>query len=214
MKEKPLLLIIGNSNVGKSSITRLLVPNPKELKGKSGKKPGSTLLIKPINQHTMQYQIVDLPGFGYMKHASKRREEHIKRKMVLYIEKHYQDCFLALIIINILRIEDEIQKYYIDNQVTIPLTFELINFLKEYDLPTLIVVNKIDKLSHFDKIKKLSLLVKTAKDYNISLSEFNEIKNLSKDSISYIEFSALKKINLHDLKKIIKFFLIKSDFFS
>jgi len=214
MKEKPLLLIIGNSNVGKSSITRLLVPNPKELKGKSGKKPGSTLLIKPINQLTMPYQIVDLPGFGYMKHASKRREEHIKRKMVLYIEKHYQDCFLALIIINILRIEDEIQKYYIDNQVTIPLTFELINFLKEYDLPTLIVVNKIDKLSHFDKIKKLSLLVKTAKDYNISLSEFNEIKNLSKDSISYIEFSALKKINLHDLKKIIKFFLIKSDFFS
>ena len=213
MKEKPLLLIIGNSNVGKSSITRLLVPNPKELKGKSGKKPGSTLLIKPINQHTMQYQIVDLPGFGYMKHASKRREEHIKRKMVLYIEKHYQDCFLALIIINILRIEDEIQKYYINNQVTIPLTFELINFLKEFDLPTVIVVNKIDKLSHFDKVKKLSLLMKTANDYNISLSEFNEIKNLSKDFVSYIEFSALKKINLHDLKKIIRFFLIKSDSF-
>ncbi|TFG14056.1 MAG: hypothetical protein EU531_09370 [Promethearchaeota archaeon] len=214
MKEKPLLLIIGNSNVGKSSITRLLVPNPKELKGKSGKKPGSTLLIKPINQHNMPYQIVDLPGFGYMKHASKRREEHIKRKMVLYIEKHHQDCFLALIIINILRIEDEIQKYYINNQVTIPLTFELINFLKEFELPTVIVVNKIDKLSHFDKTKKLSLLVKTAKDYNIPLSEFNEIKNLSKDSISYIEFSALKKINLHDLKKIIRFLLIKSDSFS
>ena len=214
MKEKPLLLIIGNSNVGKSSITRLLVPNPKELKGKSGKKPGSTLLIKPINQHTMPYQIVDLPGFGYIKHASKRREEHIKRKMVLYIEKQHQDCFLALIIINILRIEDEIQKYYIDNQATIPLTFELINFLKEFDLPTVIVVNKIDKLSNFDKVKKLSLLIKTAKDYNIPLSEFNETKNLSKDSVSYIEFSALKKINLHNLKKIIRFFFIKSDFFS
>ena len=106
MQEKPVLLIIGNSNVGKSSITRLLVPNPKSFKGKTGKKPGSTLLIKSIFQPNMQYQIVDLPWFGYMKHASKRREEHIKGIIVRYIEKHHLECFLALIIINILRIED------------------------------------------------------------------------------------------------------------
>jgi GTP-binding protein EngB required for normal cell division len=42
MNEKPSLLIIGNSNVGKSSITKLLLPNPKIFKGKIGKSPGST----------------------------------------------------------------------------------------------------------------------------------------------------------------------------
>ena len=211
MQEKPILLIIGNSNVGKSSITRLLVPNPKLLKGKTGKTPGSTLLIKPIFQPNMQYQIVDLPGFGYMKHASKRREEHIKRRIVGYIEKHHQDCFLALIIINILRIEDEIQKYYIDNQTTIPLSFELINFLRELSLPILIVINKIDKVSNLDKKKSILLFVETSRDYNIPLSEFKNITDLSNNFINYIEFSALKKTNLHDLTKIIKYFLITSD---
>ena len=77
MKQKPSLLIIGNSNVGKSTITRSLLPNPKKFKGKTGKSPGSTLLIKPITQPSMAYQIVDLPGFGYMKHTSRRREEHV-----------------------------------------------------------------------------------------------------------------------------------------
>ena len=50
MKEKPSLLIIGNSNVGKSAITRLLMPNPRKFKGKTGKKPGSSLLIKSVSQ--------------------------------------------------------------------------------------------------------------------------------------------------------------------
>jgi GTP-binding protein len=211
MQEQPILLIIGNSNVGKSSITRLLVPNPKLLKGKTGKKPGSTLLIRPIFQPNMQYQIIDLPGFGYMKRASKRREEDIKSRIVSYIEKHHQDCFLALIIINILRIDDEIQKYYIDNQTTIPLSFELINFLRELSIPILIVINKIDKVSSLDKKKSISLFVETSRDYNIPLSEFKEITDLSNKFVNYIEFSALKKTNLHDLKKIIKYFLITSD---
>ncbi|MFX0076028.1 MAG: GTPase, partial [Candidatus Hermodarchaeota archaeon] len=49
MKKKPNLLIIGNSNVGKSSIARLLLTNPKKYKGKAGKQPGSTLLIKTVD---------------------------------------------------------------------------------------------------------------------------------------------------------------------
>ncbi|MHA2185967.1 MAG: GTPase, partial [Promethearchaeota archaeon] len=78
MNEKPSLLIIGNANVGKSSITKLLLPNPRHFKGKIGKTPGSTLMIKPISQQNLPYKIVDLPGFGYTKHSSRRRSEHIK----------------------------------------------------------------------------------------------------------------------------------------
>jgi GTP-binding protein EngB required for normal cell division len=211
MKKRPLLIIIGNSNVGKSSITRLLVPNPKLLKGQSGKQPGSTLLIKPIYQQNMAYEIIDLPGFGYIKHVSKRREEHIKRRIVEYIEKHHHSCFLVLIVINILRIEDEIQKYYINNQATIPLSFELLNFFRDFNVPILIIINKIDKLSHFDKESKLAFFTNTAREYNIPLSKFEDIKNLSKDAITYLEFSALKKTNLYDLKKIVKYFLIKDE---
>ncbi len=208
MSAKSSLLVIGNSNVGKSSITRLLVSNPKAFKGKSGKSPGSTLLIKPVFQSNMAYKIVDLPGFGYMKQASKRREEHIKSKIVVHIEKHHQDYFLALLILNILRIEDEIQKYHIENKESIPLTFELITFLREFDIPVLILLNKIDKLSILDKNKRISLLADAAQDYNIPISEFKDIDELSMTYIPYLEFSALKKTNLHNLKKIIKHFLI------
>jgi GTP-binding protein EngB required for normal cell division len=207
MKKKPTLLIIGNSNVGKSSITRLLLPNPRKFKGKTGKQPGSTLLIKPIIFPQMNYNIMDLPGFGYMKSSSRRREEHIKKQLVVHIEKHHDDYFFGLVIINILRIEDELIKYHFKSQITIPLTFELIKFLKEYNIPLLVILNKIDKVSIFDKKKIISLFINSAKDYGLNLINVNEMLDNDRSKISYLEFSALKKTNLEKLKRTINIHL-------
>ena len=205
MKQKPSLLIIGNSNVGKSTITRLLLPNPKKFKGKTGKSPGSTLLIKPITQQGMPYQIVDLPGFGYMKHSSRRREEHVKKQIIVHIEKHHEDYFFGLVIINILRIEDEINKFFFQNKETIPLSFELIKFLKEFKIPILVVFNKIDKLSQFDKNKAIKTFVGSASEFGLSLVPIDLQKSGS--NISYLECSALKKTNIEKLRKRIQSFL-------
>ena len=207
MSEKPSLLIIGNSNVGKSSITKLILPNPKMFKGKIGKSPGSTLLMKPINHQNLPYKIIDLPGFGYTKHSSHRREEHIKKQIVIHIEKHYEDYFFGLVVLNILRIEDEITKYFIKDKSTIPLSFELIQFLNEFKIPILIILNKIDKVSNFDKNKIISLLLRSAKEYNLNLIHLNNYKTDSE--IPYLEFSVLKKINLKELKLAIQHFLKK-----
>jgi GTP-binding protein EngB required for normal cell division len=203
MKDKPYLLIIGNSNVGKSSITRLLLPNPKKYKGKAGKRPGSTLLIKSLDFPQMPYKIVDLPGFGYMKSPSRRREEHIKKQLVIHVEKHHNDYFLGLVVLNIVRIEDEIQKYYLKNKTTIPLSFELIRFLSEFEIPLIVILNKIDKVSIFDKKRIISLLIDSAKDYGINLIRLKDeyVKNYSE--IPYLELSALKRINLDLMKRII-----------
>lgn len=207
MSEKPSLLIIGNSNVGKSSITKLILPNPRAFKGKIGKSPGSTLLIKPINQPNSPYKIIDLPGFGYSKHSSHRREEHIKKQIVIHIEKHYEDYFFGLVVLNILRIEDEINKYFIKNKRTIPLSFELIQFLNEFKIPILIILNKIDKVSNFDKNKIINLLLRAAKGYNLNLVHLNNYNYKAISEIPYLEFSALKKINLKELKLAIQNFL-------
>jgi small GTP-binding protein len=204
MAQKPSLLIIGNSNVGKSSITRLLLSNPRKFKGKSGKTPGSTLLVKPITQPNMQYQIIDLPGFGYMSSSSTRRTEHIKKQIVIHIEKHYKDYFLGFIVLNILRIEDEIQKYFINNQQTVPLSFELIKFLKEFEIPLLIIINKIDKVSNIDKIKILNLFLKSAEEFGLDLMHLDEFFKENNGQLPYIEFSALNKENLDKLKKMVK----------
>lgn len=209
MKKKPSLLIIGNSNVGKSSITRLLLPNPKKFKGKTGKTPGSTLLIKPITQTNLPYQIVDLPGFGYMKHSSRRREEHIKKQIVVHIEKHHRKYFFGLVIINILRIEDEINKYFIQNKDTIPFNFELIKFLDEFEIPLLIIINKIDKFSIFDKKRAIKLFIDSVNEYGLNLIHLNDFKYENKAEIPYLEVSALKKINIDKLKQIIQIYLKK-----
>jgi len=207
MSEKPSLLIIGNSNVGKSSITKLLLPNPRQFKGKTGKSPGSTLLIKPITQHNLPYQIVDLPGFGYMRHSSRRREEHIKKKIVVHIEKHHNKYFFGLVVINILRIDDEIQKYFIQNRETIPLSFELINFLRESNIPIIAIINKIDKVSIFDKKRSIELFIKSAKEYGLNMVHLDNYQFKSETEIPYLEFSALKKINIRKLKQIIQGYL-------
>ena len=207
MKDKPSLLIMGNSNVGKSSITRLLLPNPKNFKGKAGKQPGSTLLIKPIEFPQMPYKIVDLPGFGYMKDSSRRRQEHIKKQIVIHIEKHHDEYFFGLVILNSLRIEDELKKYFLENETAIPLTFELIRFLKEFEIPLLVVLNKIDKISVFDKKRIMSLLINSAKTYGLNFIHVNEQSNNDRSKTPYIEFSALKKTNLDKLKRTINKYL-------
>ena len=207
MNEKPSLLIIGNSNTGKSSITKLLLPNPKKFKGKIGKSPGSTLLIKPITQDNLPYKIIDLPGFGYISHSSRRRAEHLKKQIVIHIEKHYGDYFFGLVVLNILRIEDEINKFFIKNKKTIPLSFELIQFLSEFKIPLLIIFNKIDKISNFDKNKIIILFVKSAKEYRLNLIHINDFEYELKSEIPYLEFSALKKINLTKLKQVIQKYL-------
>ena len=207
MSEKPSLLIIGNSNVGKSSITKLLLPNPKAFKGKIGKSPGSTLMIKPITQNNLPYKIVDLPGFGYVSHSSHRRGDHIKKQMVIHVEKHYQDYFLGLIVINILRIQDEIEKYYFQNERTIPLSFELIKFLSEFKIPLLVIFNKIDKISNLDQKKIINFFIESLKDYGFDLIHLNNFILEKKSEIPYLEFSALKKINIKTLKNAIQIFL-------
>ena len=203
MKFKPSLLIIGNSNVGKSSITRLLLPNPRKFKGKAGKQPGSTLLIKPIEFLQMPYKIVDLPGFGYMKVSSHRREEHIKKQIVIHIEKHHDEYFFGLVILNFLRIEDELTKYFMENDTAIPLTFELIKFLKEFEIPLLVILNKMDKISVFDKKRIISLLINSAKAYGLNLIQITDEKVKVYNEIPYLEFSAIKKTNLDKLKKVL-----------
>lgn len=175
MQEKPSLLIIGNSNVGKTSIARLLLPNPSKFKGKIGKDPGSTLFIKPFTQPKMQYQIVDLPGFGYIKHSSRRKAENLKKQIIVYIEKHHQNFFFGLVVVSVLRIKDEITKYFIENKETIPLSFELIKFLKEYNIPFLIIFNKIDKISSLDIKKNVEFFIDSAKEYGVNLNSLGQI---------------------------------------
>jgi len=144
-----------------------------------------------------------------MKDSSRRREEHLKKQIVIHIEKHHDEYFFGLIVLNFLRIEDELKKYFMENDTAIPLSFELIKFLKEFEIPLLVILNKIDKISVFDKKRIISLLINSAKAYELNLVQITVEEVVGYNEIPYLEFSAIKKTNLDKLKRIINTFLQK-----
>ena len=201
---KPVLIIIGNSNVGKSSLTRYLVKNPKSFKGKTGKLPGTTLLLKKIQDPDTPYDILDLPGFGYMKGTSRRRTEHIKKMMVIHLEKYNKAFFLALIVVNILRIKDELEKWFYKSDNTIPLTFELITLFKELNVPIVLILNKIDKLNTIDRKKNEEFFIEAAKKFGIKPVKYKDFKDFTKEIFPVLLTSALKKTNVEEIKQIVQ----------
>jgi hypothetical protein len=62
-------------------------------------------------------------------------------------------------------------------------------------------------VSNFDKDKIISFLVDSAEEYGLNLISFDEFDIENKTEIPFLEFSALKKTNLHKLKQIIKIYL-------
>lgn len=201
---KPVLIIIGNSNVGKTSITRYLVSNPKKFKGKTGKIPGTTLLLKKIQDPLMPFDILDLPGFGFMKRSSRRRTEHIRKMIIIHIEKHFKEFFLGIVVVNALRIRDELEKWFYKSEETIPLTFEFINLFKEFNTPVLVVLNKIDKLNLIDRKKIETFFFDSATKFGLKLVKFNEFKGFDSSAFPVLMTSALKKIGIKELKEIVE----------
>src|SRR6056297_2531970 len=120
----PRLCLIGNSNVGKSSLTKSFLSNPKFYTGKIGKTPGSTIKLNLIDDKNLPYQIVDLPGFGKMIRLQKNKEIKIQEQILEYIEIDQRNIFLCLEVVNMERLEDELEKYYFKRRDTIPLTIE------------------------------------------------------------------------------------------
>ncbi len=138
--KKPLLAIIGRSNTGKSSLCRLLAPRSAARYIKVGKYPGVTKGLHEIDNG--EYTIVDLPGFGYMAHASKKFQGEVQDKIISFIENRHREVFLAIEVINI-----EMFRIAFDKHAnSVPFDKELFDFLQEFKIPTILLANKVDKL--------------------------------------------------------------------
>lgn len=120
---------IGRSNVGKSSLINMLTGYSKL--AKTSATPGKTLLINHflINK---EWQLVDLPGYGYAK-RSKKEQENLQRMITGYILRREQMANLFLLI----DCRHEPQK----------VDLEFMDFLGEHGVPFSIVFTKADKLS-------------------------------------------------------------------
>ncbi|VVB95117.1 putative GTP-binding protein EngB [uncultured archaeon] len=139
MKE---IIFVGRSNVGKSTLVTALTGK----KLPAGKRPGVTR--KPRHIPYKNFQVTDMPGFGFMRGATDESQEAIKDNIVHYLEKNAKNIVLAVMVVNATSFAEIVDRWNGRNEV--PVEVELFEFLHELDIHVIVAANKIDKVDDVD----------------------------------------------------------------
>ena len=163
---KPEFLMLGRSNVGKSSFINTLV-NRKNL-ARTSAKPGKTQTLNFYSVDDMFY-LVDVPGYGYAAVSNKKQE-----KFGLMIEEYIMNrpnlkhVFL-LIDYRHKPTENDLLMY---------------DFLKYYNLPVTVVCTKYDKIKKSGRDKQNKLIENTIDiAYGDEIVYFSKVTKVGRDKI-------------------------------
>ncbi len=130
------IIMVGRSNVGKSSLIRMLTGKDARV----GKRPGVT---RKISRYELgEIEIVDMPGFGYMAGLPRNVQEKIKTEIVKYIETNKSKIIFAIEIVDARSFLDIAERW--EKRGQIPVDIEMFAFLRELGIETIVAVNKID----------------------------------------------------------------------
>ena len=164
--ELPEFLLVGRSNVGKSSFINTLL-NKRGL-ARTSATPGKTQTLNFYLVNNSFY-LVDVPGYGY---ASLNHDQ--QKKMGLMIEEYLENRselkrVFMLVDFRIKPTDDDILMY---------------QYLKYYDIPVTIIVNKADKVGGSRREKNLKIIRETidiaAGD---DLIEFSSLSKKGRDEV-------------------------------
>ena len=164
--EKPEFLMVGRSNVGKSSFINTLI-NRKNY-ARTSSNPGKT---QTINFYLINdsFYLVDAPGYGFA-NLSKKRQRKFGLMMEDYLmnRKNLKQVFM-LIDFRHKPSHDDIMMY---------------NFLKHYQLPVTIIATKTDKIGITNQQKQRSLVLE---ELDLVVGDefvmFSNITKLGKDEV-------------------------------
>ncbi len=130
---KPEVLIVGKSNVGKSSLINVLCQKKKIAFTSS--KPGHTRLLNYYNIDNKFY-LVDAPGYGYAKGGL-----DLDRLFASMMESYFDNNTELKLVLILLDARRELSA---DDQ-------EIISFVKESSVPFYLVITKLDKVNQKEK---------------------------------------------------------------
>ena len=130
---KPEVLVVGKSNVGKSSLINALCA--KKRLAFTSSKPGHTRLLNYYDVDKRFY-LVDAPGYGYAK-GGIDLDRLFAEMMDSYFENN-NELKLVLILL------DSRREMSNDDQ-------EIIDYVKESGYPYFIIVTKVDKINQKEK---------------------------------------------------------------
>ena len=125
----PEIVLVGKSNVGKSSFINTMI-NRKKL-ARTSSEPGKTRQLNFYNIDNIFY-FVDLPGYGYSK-MSKQEQVNVGKFIEYYLSKRKQIC-LIIFLIDIRHSPTENDKL-------------MYNYVISSKLPFIILANKADKIA-------------------------------------------------------------------
>lgn len=169
----PQILLLGRSNVGKSSFINSLT-NRKNL-ARVSKTPGKTLLLNfyLINQN---FYLVDAPGYGYA-----RRSKSLKDDFIIMIEKFLLDnqdlLFVCLLIdFKVGPTKDDLNTY---------------KFLRQLGREVIVVATKKDKIPKTKQFKQEKLIKEMLSNPEI----FIAVSNVTKENIKKVETLFLTRID-------------------
>ncbi len=159
-------LLVGRSNVGKSSFINTLIGRKNYAKTSSTPGKTQTLNFYLCND---DFYLVDVPGYGY---ASTSKA--VQKKFGLMIEEY-------------LTSRDNLKLVFmlIDGRIR-PTENDLLmyDYLKYYNIPVVIIATKYDKIKAKDREKNLKLMETTLKlDSNDKIIYFSSVTKKGKDEI-------------------------------
>ena len=137
------IVFCGRSNVGKSTLLRELTGHDFQ----TGKKPGVTRSPNYYDWVSEDFVLTDLPGFGFMSGVPEERREEIKTNVVRYIESHADEILVGVLVVDGKSAVDIIDRH---SDEEIPHDVELFHFLRDVGIPTVVAVNKMDKVPERD----------------------------------------------------------------
>ena len=161
----PEVVIVGRSNVGKSSLINMLANNSKLAKVSATQ--GKTKLIN-LFRFNKEFILVDLPGYGYAE-TSKLEMQRWQRMIEHYFETSKR-LRAAIILVDVRHkpTEQDIQ---------------MLEYLTYHNIPVTVVATKLDKIKKSEKMQKVSIIANT---FNLGVENIYQTSSetsLGKDAL-------------------------------
>ena len=158
-------LLVGRSNVGKSSFINTLI-NRKNF-ARTSAKPGKTQTLNFYLINNFFY-LVDAPGYGFAK-VNKQLKNKFGLIMESYLENR-ENLKMVFMLIDFRHkpTEDDVLMY---------------NYLKHYNIPVALVCTKVDKVSKNSHQKQISGIIKTLDINKEDLILFSSVTKMGKQEI-------------------------------